>query len=159
MKQIAHRVYKHSTRFFPCIRFIQNIFMFNNNIESLVAGDDLNTLRITGDADLYIGEDLDQNISLVDASKHDGAPGVNETNQNIIGNFWELDLKLGNSNDGNIWKDDGNVPTLTLLGSKGDNKIDFGTTNTVSINANPLSGGSFIRNNVPITNLGVAQSP
>ncbi|WP_347261424.1 hypothetical protein [Rudaea sp.] len=38
--------------------------------------------------------------------------------------------------------------------------LDFSTTPaTASINAIPLSGGSFIRNNVQLTNLGVAQQP
>lgn len=99
------------------------------NDMALVAGEDLDTLNITGDADLWLTNVLDENISRVDAHTHTGAQGVNQEVQNIIGNWWELELDMSNSNDGVDFADDGNVPTVTLLGSQGDNYIEFGSTN------------------------------
>lgn len=37
--------------------------------------------------------------------------------------------------------------------------LNFGTTNTATIMANYPGGGSFVRTNVPLTNLGIAQQP
>lgn len=104
------------------------------NTLSLVAGDDLDKLIITGDefkmpdgtviygADLKINNVLDKNINLVDASAHTGAAD----GATVVGLDFELDLNLSNSDDGVAFIDDGKVPTLTLKGSQGDNHIDFG---------------------------------
>ncbi|MBE2262180.1 MAG: DUF4214 domain-containing protein [Burkholderiaceae bacterium] len=100
---------------------------FKNDM-GLRAGDDLDTLTIVGDADLLITNVLDQNISLVDAHAHTGAQGVNSEVQNIIGNHWELELDMSNSNDGQPFAADG-VAEVTVRGSQGDNKIDFGSNN------------------------------
>ncbi len=98
---------------------------YKNDMD-LVAGEDLDTLTITGDADLWITNVLDRNISLVDAHAHTGAKGVNEEAQQIIGNWWELELDMSNSNDGNLFTVDG-VDVVTVRGSQGDNRIDFGS--------------------------------
>ncbi|MFT3790041.1 MAG: hypothetical protein QM741_02990 [Rudaea sp.] len=49
------------------------------------------------------------------------------------------------------------TPTARDAVQIGTITLNFGATNTVSINASPLSGGTFVRDNVPIYNLGVAQ--
>jgi len=120
------------------------------NTMALEVGEDLDTLTITGSADLEIVNVLDENIRLIDARNH--ADGSSDSRADLI-------LNLSNSSDGDwykdqnaFWTDDvnldgyvsadneeysrqGKVDTVVLFGSQGDDLITFGTThNDKSIN-------------------------
>lgn len=129
------------------------------NTIQLTAGEDLDTLIISGDADLEVTNVLDPNIRLVDASAHQAnAEGrFNGSNTDLRA---DLILNLSNSSDDALyaegdafWTDDANldgyvsgdpedqrqglVRELTVKGSQGDDLITFGTTHNdklVSLN-------------------------
>ncbi len=112
------------------------------NTMQLVAGEDLDVLVIDGDADLEITNVLDENIRLVDASAH-----RNCSAQSLDARA-DLILDMSDSSDGSLFADDraywtddpnldgyvsgdaemsvvGKVDMLTVLGSQGDDLINF----------------------------------
>ena len=120
------------------------------NTITLTAGQDLDTLIITGDADLEITNTLDENIRVVDASAHRDPVKANAPTESADTRA-DLILDLSNSSDGLLyadanafWTDDANgdgyvsgdpedevqglVGLLSIKGSQGDDLITTGTT-------------------------------
>lgn len=86
-----------------------------NNVSDLNAGDMLEVVNITGNADLTVGAPLDINVKLVDAETLDG----------------NLTLDLSNSNAGNqtITGDDGTtVEEIVYIGAMQNDHVEFGST-------------------------------
>ena len=102
-----------------------------NTVSDLNAGDKLEVVNITGNADLTVGAPLDINVRRVDAATLDG----------------NLTLDLSNSNDGNpaITGDDATtVEEIVYIGAMQNDHVEFGSTDNAK-NVTLGNGNDWVR--------------